>query len=195
MIKNNTSKFGKPLYILYPGDYFATLDDCVLGTVVGSCVAVCLYDTERGIGGMGHFIVPGAIGTEGIIVDEIARSGITSMEFLLGEIVKLGGDRRYLRAKIFGAGYLGGKGKMKNIADGNIRFIYEYFTLEKIIVDRSDLGEDFRRRIYFSPKDGVVYRQILKNNEDSSEFVKLEKEYIDTVFRNKKRTGRVVLFE
>lgn len=194
MIKSDSNKFGKPLYILYPGDYFATKEDCVLGTVVGSCVAVCLYDTSRGIGGMGHFIVPGAIGTEGIIADEIARSGITSMEYLLGEIVKLGGDRRFLRAKIFGAGYLNSSNE-KEIADGNIRFIYEYFTLEKIIVDRSDLGEDFRRRIYFSSSDAVVYRQILQNNEDSSEFIKLEKEYIDSVFRNKQRTGRVVLFE
>ena len=195
MIKNDSNKFGKPLYILYPGDYFATRENCILGTITGSCIVICLYDSGRGIGGMGHFIVPGAIGTSGIISNEIASQGITSIEYLLGEIIKLGGDRRDLTAKIFGAGYLvGGKEEVK-LTDSNIRFINEYFILEGIPVERSDLGGDFRRRVYFSINDGVVYRQILKNNEESSEFIRLEKEYIDIQFRNKARSGRIVLFE
>jgi len=194
MIKSNDSKFNKPLYIIYPGDYFATKEDCVIGTVTGSCVAVALYDANRGIGGMGHFIIPGAMGTEGIFVDEIARAGITSMEYLMGEIVKLGGDRKYLKAKIFGAGYNDGN-SVGTISESNIRFIHEYFTLENISIERSDLGGDFRRRIYFLTKNGTVYRQILQNNEESSEFISLEKEYIDSEFRNKERTGRVLLFE
>jgi len=194
MIKSESSKFNKPLYILYPGDYFATKDDCVLGTVAGSCLCVCLYDKVRGIGGMGLFIVPGGIGTEGIVMSDIARSGITSMEYLMGELVKQGGDRRYVRAKIFGAGYTG-NGVGTELIEANIRFIHEYFTLENIQVERSDLGGDFRRRLYFVPREGTVYRQILKNNEEASEFTKLEKEYIDTEFRSKKRVGRIVLFE
>ncbi len=196
MIKTQSNKFDKPLYILYPGDYFATNEDCMLGTVTGSCVVLCLYDPVRGIGGMGHFIVPGAIGTEGIVSDEIARIGVVNIEYLMGEIVKIGGDRRYLKGKIFGAGYI--KNNLKDfsdLSDSNIRFAHEYFTLEKIHIERIDLGGEFRRKIYFSIRDGMVYRQILQNNEDSSEFIKLEGEYIDTQFRNKKRTGRIVLFE
>ena len=94
------------------------------------------------------------------------------------------------------AGYLGtGLNENPELSNSNIRFIHEYFTLEKIHVERSDLGGNFRRRVYFSLKDGKVYRQMLKNNEESSEFIKLEKEYIDVQFRNKKKTGRVILFE
>lgn len=196
MIKSDSTKFGKPLYILYPGDFHATTDDCIIGTVTGSCVAVCLYDPVRRVAGMCHFIVPGAIGTEGIFSDDIARSGIMSMEYLMGEIVKLGGDRKYLRAKIFGAGYMKVcPDNFEDLATSNIRFVHEYFTLEKIVVERNDLGGHFRRKIYFSTRDGIVYRQVLQNNEDSSEFIKMEKEYIDIQFRNKKKTGRVVLFD
>lgn len=196
MIKSESSRFNKDLFILYPGDYLATKDDCILGTITGSCVAVCLFDEDRRIAGMGHFIVPGALGTEGIVVDQIAQRGIASMELLMGEIVKSGGDRRFLRAKIFGAGYVNtGMNTSRELSESNIRFIHEYFTIERIHVERIDLGGDFRRKIYFSASDGVVYRQILRNNEDSSEFVKLEREYIDSEFRNKKRPGRVILFE
>ncbi len=195
MIRSESNTFKKSLYILYPGDYMATREDSVLGTVTGSCVAVCVYDTMRKIAGMAHFIVPGAIGTEGIVTDLIAQKGINSMELLMGEVVKLGGDRRSLKAKIFGAGYMYSENMANNLSESNIRFIHEYFTIEKIHVERIDLGGDFRRKIYFSASDGIVYRQILKNNEDSSEFIKLEKEYIDSEFRNKKRSGRVLLFD
>lgn len=193
MIKSDVNKFNQPMYILFPGDYFATRENCIVGTVTGACVAVCFFDARRKIGGMGHFIVPGSMGTEGIVSDEIARKGIVSMEYLMGEIVKLGGDRKDLICKVFGAGY-----NEKNdaaVSGSNIRFIQEYFSLEKITVERSDLGGSFRRRIYFSISDGTVYRQILKNNESASEFVQLEREYIDTEFRNRKRTGRILLFE
>lgn len=194
MIKSDSSKFDRPLYILYPGDFFASKENCVLGTVTGSCLSVCLYDAARGLGGMGLFVVPGAMGTEGIITDEIARVGVLNMEYLMGEIVKLGGDRRYLKAKIFGAGYIDG-GTSTELSQNNIRFIHEYFNFEKISIERSDLGGEFRRRLYFTPKEGSVYRQILKNNEESSEFVALEKEYIDSEFRNTERKGKVLLFE
>lgn len=166
----------------------------MLGTVTGSCLCVCLYDVSRGLGGMGLFIVPGAMGTEGLVFDDIARAGVTSMEYLMGEIVKHGGDRRYLKAKIFGAGYIE-KSSSHSLVENNIRFIQEYFTFEKISVERSDLGGDFRRRLYFLPREGTVYRQILKNNEESSEFTRIEQEYVESEFRKVERTGKVILFE
>src|SRR5208337_3804240 len=92
MIRSESNRFGWPLYILYPGDYFAAGDECLLATVTGSCAVVCLHDAKRWIGGLGHFIVPGAMGTEGLVADEVAKQGITSMERLIGEMVKRGGE-------------------------------------------------------------------------------------------------------
>ncbi len=196
MIKSKTNKFGETLYILYPGDYFACNTECVLGTVIGASVVVCLYDNARQIGGMGHFIVPGTIGTEGIIVDEIAMQGIQSMELLMGEIVKLGGDRRFLKAKLFGAAYIQESiENMGGISRSNINFLHEYFELEKITVVSEDLGGNHRRKIFFYPLEGTAYRRPQRRNEDSSEFRKMENEYIDKVFRNKEKYGSVILFE
>ena len=196
MIKSKSKNFKKPLYVLYPGEYYATEEDCVLGTVAGLCVVVCLYDPAKKIGGMGHFIVPGVMGTEGLYRDEIAMRGVTNMEHLIGEIVKLGGDRKYLCAKIFGAGYSAGNGRNTlELSESNIHFIQEYFTAEKIIIDRIDLGGEFRRRLYFFPKDGNVHRKILENNEEGSEFIRMERDYIEREFINREKAGRVVLFQ
>ncbi|MDY6935462.1 MAG: chemotaxis protein CheD [Spirochaetota bacterium] len=196
MIKSETNIYGLPLYILYPGDYYASEESCIIETITGACVVVCLFDYIHSIGGMGHFIVPGTIGTEGIIADEIAKQGILSMEFLMAEIVKLGGDRRYVRAKLFGAGYITSSiPEMGGIVDSNIRFMHEYFSMERIEVETEDLGGNYRRKIMYLPLKGQAYRKLLTNNNEASEFMKLEKEYIDNKFNNKERYGKLILFE
>jgi len=196
MIRSDSNNFGKPLYILYPGELHAAREDCVIGTITGSCVAVCLYSPGETLGGMAHFMVPGSLGTEGIISDDIARNAILSMEYVIGEIVKLGGDRRKLSAKVFGAGHVSYTGKKYSmLPDSNIKFIREYLMIEKIAVESTDLGGTSRRKLFFFPSNGKVYRRFLVNNDDSSEFVRMELEYIDHEFRNRKKSGRVVLFE
>lgn len=194
MIRSESNRFGKPLYILYPGDYFATSDDCLLATVTGSCVVVCLHDRIRNIGGVGHFILPGAMGTEGIIADDIARQGVASMEYLMGEMVKRGSSRTSLCALLYGAGVFG-NGSSKAMSGGNISFLHDYFAFEKIQVRKEDLGGNLRRKIFFDPRTGAAYRKFLKNNHDHSEFMKLENEYIAATFKNKVTYGKVILFD
>ena len=195
MIRSEANRFGKTLFILYPGDYFATVDDCLLATVTGSCVAVCLYDTARKIGGVGHFILPGAMGTESLVADEVAKQGITSMEHLIGEMVKLGGTRKSLRATLYGAGNFNQSSAPGITSNGNIQFLHEYFQFEKIDVSREDLGGNLRRKIFFCPRTGASFRKFLKNNHDHSEFMKLESEYINKMFINKENYGKVILFD
>ena len=71
-----------------PGAYFATASDVVMVTVLGSCVAACLWDARRRIGGMNHFMLPGP--------GDSARLGIYAMEVLINRMLKCGADRRNL---------------------------------------------------------------------------------------------------
>lgn len=194
MIKIESSRYGMPLYVIYPGEHFFTSERCVLNTITGSCLVVCLYDKERRMGGIGHFIVPGTIGTEGIYADEIAEHGIYNIELIVAEYVKKGGDRRCLKAKIFGSGYIAGS-TLGGVVKSNIWFIHEYLKKESILIESDDLGGNYRRYIIFEPFSGKVYRKILKNNDENSEFIKLEKEYIDLSFRKKDIKTNYVLFE
>ncbi len=187
--------FEEHMQVLKPGEHIATKGESILGTVTGSSVVVCLYDRNRAIGGMGHFIVPGTIGTEGIVADEIARTGVANMEYLMGEIVKLGGDRRALKAKVYGSSMI--HGDDERIGDalmGNLQFIEQYFTLEKIPIEEGDLGSGGRQKILFSPATGEVRKSPIAE-EDAALFVRLEKEYIERVFREKGKTGGVVIFD
>lgn len=196
MLRSQQNRTGKPLYLIYPGEHFASNENCYIGTIVGSCLAVSVFDYSKRRGGLINFVVPGTAGTEGVVHEDISRIGILNMEYLMADMVKLGCDRHHMKVKIFGAGYTDNSnfGKI-SLPENNIRFVKEYFELEKIQVEKSDLGGNFRRKLYFSPVDGVVYRQILKNNEEFSEFIMLEKEYVENEFRNRNRVGKIVLFD
>ena len=41
-----------------PGEYFVHDEDLLIMTTLGSCIAACLWDRERRIGGMNHFMLP-----------------------------------------------------------------------------------------------------------------------------------------
>ena len=196
MLRSQNNRTGKVLYLIYPGDHFASNEDCYIGTIAGSCLVVCLFDYVKKTGGMINFVVPGTVVTDGILQDDISRIGILNMEYLMADMVKLGCDRHHMKAKIFGAGYTENSMPGKStLPENNIKFVKEYFSLENILIEKSDLGGNFRRKLYFSPKDGTVYRKILQNNEDFSEFIKLEKEYVEDEFRNRNKVGKIVLFD
>ncbi len=195
MLKTRDKDSGRDMYVLSPGDFYANERDCILATVTGSCVVVCLHEWRRNIGAMGHFIVPGSPGTHEIYRDEIASHGVNSMEHLVALIVKQGGDRKNLRAKLFGASYLPGTSGLEDVISGNISFLHDYFSMEHIPVEKEDLGGDKRRKLYFYPVTGKVYRRLLSRNEDTSEFIEMEKEYIQRTIRERESFGKIVMFE
>ena len=70
-----------------------------MDTLLGSCVAVCMYDPVLRAGGMNHILLPKCR-----VGDKSPRCGIHAMELLINELMKLGGDRRRFIAKAFGGG-------------------------------------------------------------------------------------------
>jgi chemotaxis protein CheD len=196
MLKSRNNRTGKPVMIIYPGEHYATNEDFYIATVVGTCLAVCIFDVKVKVGGMVNFVVPGTAGTRGLLNEDIFRIGILNMEYLMGDLVKLGCDRHYMKAKIFGAGYI--ENSVVNtvsLTESNIKFVRDYFDFEKIEIEKSDLGGHLRRKIYFSPLSGAVFRRHLRNNDEYSEFITLEKEYVESEFHNRERSGKIFLFD
>ena len=82
------------------GEYKVSDDpDVVLTTLLGSCVAACIRDPVKGIGGMNHFLLPG--GDVGSSRDS-ERIGVHLMELLLNGLMRQGAQRERLEAKLFG---------------------------------------------------------------------------------------------
>lgn len=70
----------------------------VMTTILGSCIATCMWDPVAGVGGMNHFLLPGDTGDRGTNM----RYGVNAMELLVNGLLKKGADRTRLNVKIFG---------------------------------------------------------------------------------------------
>jgi chemotaxis protein CheD len=120
-----------------------------ISTVLGSCVAACLWDPQAAVGGMNHFLLP--FGTGGAATSNL-RYGIHSMETLINELLTRGASRRTLQAKLFGGASM--SAKLGDIGSENARFAREYLENEDILCAASDLGGVYARRVQFRPVSG-----------------------------------------
>lgn len=137
------------------GDFVISEDpEAVLTTVLGSCVAVCLFDPTRKIGGLNHFLLPGREGLEGANV----RYGAYAMELLINGLLKGGACKARLRAKFFGGASM--IGNMRDIGASNAAFARKFLADEDIPCIAESVGGNSARRIRFWPTTGRV-RQLL----------------------------------
>lgn len=131
------------------GEFQVSKDPTVaLSTVLGSCVAVCLYDTEAKVGGMNHYLL-----AEGARDDTNAlRYGTNAMELLINALLKRGATRSLLRAKVFGGSQL--SGRFGHIGRTNVEFALGFLSAEGLPIEGQDLGGTTARRVNFHPVTG-----------------------------------------
>lgn len=148
---------------LLPGEYHATTDDTLLVTTLGSCVAVCLRDRINGIGGMNHFMLPEGERPDRDGEPGSARYGSHAMTLLLEHILRLGGRRPYLEAKIFGAGRV--IRAMTDVGRRNADFARAFLERQGIPITAVDVGDSYPRKIYYAPTTGKVFVRRLRTAE------------------------------
>lgn len=151
----------KRLVSIHIGQYHASRNPTVIRTVVGSCVAVCLYDPEAGIGGMNHIFLPGR--NENIGFGISAHYGIDAMELLIGRLLKIGAEKKNLLAKAFGgASTLPAMDSAQNIGKRNSEFVINFLEKESIRLIGCNLGGITGKKIFFHTDTGDVFLQHLK---------------------------------
>lgn len=122
--------------------------DAVISTLLGSCVSACIWDPDRQIGGMNHVLFSDTSANAA----EVFGHGVNGMEQLINGLMRLGADRRRLRAKVFG-----GAKMLSGLSDEGARngnFVVEFLANEGIAHLGGDLGGRRARRIEFWPGIG-----------------------------------------
>jgi len=194
LFRHRLSQFEQEVFTIHPGEFYATREDVVVSTVLGSCVAVGLFDPWAGIGGLNHFMLPGAMAKDDLIANPNARYGMYAMELLINELMKLGLPKANMKAKVFGGGSVL---RLTNddaarLPRSNVDFAFEYLAKESIPILASDVGGSRPRRIFFFPRTGRV---LLKRIAET-QVVRVEKEeenYLETI-RSSPREGPITLF-
>jgi chemotaxis protein CheD len=147
--------FGCSAVKVLPGEYFATADKELLVTVLGSCVAACIWDREQGVGGMNHFLLP-ETGCDDGLCSASARYGVYAMEVLVNHLLKLGARRGSLEAKVFGGGRVLASLAHSRVGERNAAFVLDYLATERIPVTARDLLDVYPRKVFFFPDTGRV---------------------------------------
>jgi len=162
-------------------------DELVLHTLLGSCVAACLYDPVNKVIGMNHFLLSNRRYSRELPYTkaEAGRYGVYSMELLINAMLKQGASRKNLRAKAFGgAAVFNTTGdNFFCVGDVNSRFIREFLDTEKIPLVTADLGGSDGRVIYFFKTDFSVYVR------------KIKKIYAESIARQEKRYWKKALIK
>lgn len=125
----------------------------VLRTILGSCVAICIYDRMKKIGGLAHILLPEEHGTN----PNPEKYANTAIPLLVNRLLKEGAKKEFMSAKI-----AGGASMFKfesNIALGKIgdRNVEETINILKgleIPVLSEDVGGSNGRVIDFFLDDG-----------------------------------------
>lgn len=175
---------------ILPGEYFVTDQSMLLVTVLGSCVAACIRDTDSGIGGMNHFMLPDDGGRD--ILGSSARYGTYAMEILINHLLKMGARKNRLEAKVFGGGAVLASLSSSNVGAKNAEFVLNYLKTEKIPIVAKDLLDSYPRKVYYFPETGRVMLKKLHRVHNETLFSR-ERDYKDRL-AGTKMEGEIELF-
>lgn len=158
-------RIGSVVNKILPGEYYVTTGDEAITTVLGSCVAACVWDPAAGVGGMNHFMIPEGSDAEGSPIGP-GRYGLFAMEFLINTVLGHGGRRANLQVKLAGGGHV--VGSATDIGEQNIAFARNYLRTEGLDLVSQHVGGTHARALVFHPLSGrSAVRELSRNHRTS----------------------------
>jgi chemotaxis protein CheD len=142
-------------HYLIPGKIFTTAHPFAISTIVGSSVALCLWDSNRRIGGVNHFMLP-----EGPEEGEIAtRYANVANPTLLRRMLELGAEPKKLQARIFGGSLpnvtFGNPGD--SVGERNAQAATFFLHVNSIRLIQCEVGGTHGRKLVFHTDDGCAW--------------------------------------
>ena len=145
-------------HYLYPSALFAEKKPYLVDTVLGSCVAVCLFDTRLKTGGINHFMLPLWNGN-GLASPKF---GNIATEKLIEKMLRNGSSSKDLIAKVFG-----GANQMNSsmdIGSRNIEIAKEVLAHYGITIIAENVGGNVGRKLKYNTGTGQVMMKFLNKS-------------------------------
>ncbi len=138
-------------YMLKPGYIYVPQQSVYISTVIGSAVAVCIFDRKKRIGGMGHFQLP-HISEKG---KTTALYGNVATVTLINMMLNRESVEKHLEAQIFGGAFNPDKSDW-DIGRENIEEARKRLRKKRITVISEDVGGEKGRKVVFSTASNEV---------------------------------------
>ncbi len=154
-------------HFLYPSTLIVSNSPTWITTILGSCVAVCLYDPIMKTGGINHYMLPFWNGN-GLATP---KYGNIAIDRLIDELLKKGCYKNNLVAKVFGGGNITQMvSNTYNIHQRNISIARTVLEAHDIPVIKSSVGGDQGRKIQFNPVSGKVLHKFIVRSKQMQIF-------------------------
>ena len=139
-------------FYLQPGRLFVSAEPAAVTTILGSCVAVCLWDESRGIGGMNHYLLPDGGGVRAAA----ERFAPAALRRLLEQLLELRADKENLKAKVFGGACVleAFREDRNDLGAKNVEAARHFLEVETIPIIAEDVGGRAGRKLVFHTEDG-----------------------------------------
>lgn len=143
---------------IQPGQLVVSDAPMVVTTILGSCVAVCLWDFRARVGGMNHFMLPQFAGS-GV---KSARFGNVAMQELLEKMTAAGARLPFLRARVFGGACMfAAMTSSVNLGQKNIQLALDFLSLRGVDIVQTDVGGDRGRKLRFHTDEGEAWLNLI----------------------------------
>lgn len=143
---------GRETLYLQPG-FLHVAEATTITTILGSCVAICLWDSTRQIGGMNHFLLPRGIAAPGLE----GRFGESAVPVLIQRLLAAGAAQTRLQAKVFGGACAHGTvQRPDHLGLKNVELAFDLLTASGIPVVSRDVGGTRGRKLLFHTDDGTA---------------------------------------
>ncbi len=148
----NDSTATERRHFLYPGQIFVSREAITISTILGSCAAVCLWDSRRKIGGMNHYLLPegAADGPNRLRYGNVANAA------LLNELLALGCEVKNLQAKIFGGTSAYAADPLTALGTRNVQMAEQFLRDAGIPITAKEVSGKHGRKLTFNTVDGVT---------------------------------------
>jgi chemotaxis protein CheD len=149
-------------HFLYPSTIYVSREPCTVNTILGSCVAVCIYDTVLKYGGINHYMLPFWNG-QGLASPKFGNIAINK---LLEKMQLMNSSQKNLIAKVFGGGNILEVGSAQfMIGDRNIAVAMEMLRELKIQIISQSVGGTLGRKIVFNTATGEVNQKMIEKQK------------------------------
>ena len=170
-----TNEIERMSHNIRPGEWVVEAERPI-STLLGSCVAVCLYDPVLRLAGMNHFMPPKMKSTK--IDEDSLLAGDASMTALYNGMLARGATKHRLCAKAFGGGAVIDTtvpGAL-NVGKRNVDFAHQWLDQEGIPIVASDFLGPWSRKILFVPATGDAYCKRVTSRLVSQETMRREEQ-------------------
>ena len=139
---------------LQPGQLLVTAQPTAITTIVGSCIAVCVFDPQKGIGGMNHFMLPMGGGSTA----SSPRFGTVAMHQLIEGMRRAGARLPFMQARVFGGACMFAEMESSaHLGRKNAELALDDLSRRGLEIVQIDVGGNRGRKLVFHTDEGTAW--------------------------------------